>query len=442
MTHVFSLTDGTTTVNLNDGTAVWTTAYELATAQEGGTDATDNLKLLVFGATYAAVQSTLRSMERLLAAAQRRQVARVGARVYLTAQLDGDAAAWRSEIYAGQLLTAGLADELRKSKIECALLIRRAPFWEGAETELALSGPSQAAATGGITIYNYDVSATYGNWVQVADTQVLGAIPAPIRLRLTNNSGSAQQYRTIHIGVNAFAGPATADVTLEGEDEATGAGADSTVADNSGGKYWTADDYVSGSGVLLGQWVIPAATMAASAGRWWRLLARGFVAGTVWPVLYDYLGLQVLWVGGEVTPPNPTSTTQQLMDLGAVPIPPGAYDASYAACRLGLWGRANPVVDFFQILGVDAYRRVEIPETLTAFAIANGDHLEIDEIEGRAYTVDATGRHPLLSLQESPLVVFPGVTQRLQVLVRLPLTVPIALTFSVQAWYRPRRLTL
>ena len=48
------------------------------------------------------------------------------------------------------------------ARVRVAVLVERAPWWEGPETELQLSTSNASAATGGQTIYNHDDSSLCG----------------------------------------------------------------------------------------------------------------------------------------------------------------------------------------------------------------------------------------------------------------------------------------
>lgn len=177
MAHALSLTDGTTTINLADGSTCFverytpktpdvTTGAAVRTATYGEEigaplyrNVTESADLFLRATSVAALQALVRSIEAMLEKAHRRQRLRSGARVYLVVQVDGEASAWRSEIVSGRLVLA--EDALRwwpGKAVEAQLIIQRRPYFEGAEVELELSTSNQAAATGGRTIVNHDDS--------------------------------------------------------------------------------------------------------------------------------------------------------------------------------------------------------------------------------------------------------------------------------------------
>ncbi len=440
----FSLTDGTTTVQLNSGDYAML-SYPLYAPNgdelAAGT-VSESIDMLVSGSTGAAVQTNMRAVESLLETARRRQRTSTGPRVYLSMQLDTDAAAWRSEIIDGRLTGEQSIDQLWRLKVECAILITRRAYWEGAEVELQLSTSNQSAATGGRTIYNHDDSGTgHDNWVQIASTQVTGVLPAPVRVSLTNNVGSAQLYTKLWMATNAYSDPANFTHILEAEAVLSG-GTVTADATCSGGNRL--DLSLSDGVTATYAWSLPTATLQDAQGRWFRLLARfndNFGSPTIQPRILNSAAAYVIWQGEPVTV---SAEYGSIVDLGLIPLPPGGYDASYGALALGLYCRGAMLseLDYLQLTPTDSYRYVE----LLGASVANNGIIVDDGIEGRAYVTVSSVNYPIASPRGAPLMLYPGVTQRIFFLHQtlsggFPAS-PIANTFSVRVYYRPRRVTI
>ena len=440
--HAFSLVCGSTTVLLHDGTNVWTTEYALGTPAEGATDSTDRLDLLIQGATPTA---KMRAIESILARARQRQLNGRGPRVFLVARYNTDTQDWRSEIFDASFDASTLPRDVASGKYPASLIVRRAPYWEGAEVEIALDGPGGAVApaTGGVTVTNVPVTSFVDIYPANPASNVATAIPAPIRLRITNNTGVAKAYSKFAIGVNAYASPISFAAYIEAESTIYGAGTDLVAAGVSSNGYNWRTPVLTPTETMIAQWNISKTIVGISAGRWWRLIARLSTVssgGSVRPAIYEYNGIVPLWTGQMVTVP---ATSGGLVDLGPIPLPPGEYDANGAAVRLALLARSavasQPVFDYFYLMPLDAYRAVQ----QLGFQVPNAAWVEVDDIEGRAYFEDTDGRVNLHVATEGPLMVFPDVTvQRVHLLVEVSGDMPVALTSSVRAWYRPRRLTL
>lgn len=455
MAHVYSLTDGTTTITLDQASGLLVTGMVLespeATLREVGQEGVDGLEipgityrnvtrtleLLVIGANTSALQTLVRSIENLLGNAHRRQRTGTGARVYLQIQIDSEASTWRTEILTGRLRMADEAlQQWLNKKVEAQLFLTTRFYWEGPETELQLSTSNQSAATGGRTIKNHDDSGTGDdNWVQIASSQVGGVLPAPVKLTLTNTTGSSVSYRNLFLAVNAYSDPANFTHVLEGESRKAGYGTVTVDANSSNGNY---NAYTfSNTGEI--QWDLSSSLLQDTQGRWFRLLAR-FISwsGTsiyVKPVLKDATGLVTLWEGDEV---RLGTSGSYIVDLGAMPLPVGGYQVSWGAQVLSLivraTGSATLNLDYIQLTPLDSYRWI-VQRGLT---IANNGVITDDNIEGITHSAGA----PVYSPKTGPLYVFPGVTQRIIILQDTGSASTITHAFSVRAYIRERRLTV
>lgn len=437
------VTDGTTTVDLSGGTTGITGCTYFPLAPSSGEATVGEQAELVCRGTAAAIRTALNSIERLCEAASRRHATGKGTRVYVEYKPVDSDSLYRSELFGGRLVYSEEPGARRFGEtnpaIKLAFVFERAPWWEGAEVELQLSAQGQAAATGGRTITNNGTD----NWVQIAAAQVAGTLPGPVRLRLKNTSGAARNYREFHIGINAYASPSTFGGVFQGEADLSGSGS-TTNANSSGGYYRTFSVPVTEN--LVASWLLTSAQMSAG-GRWCRLLARMASydvtkAVRVRPVIRDFYGLVTLWEGAPVWLPT-FGGYYEMVDLGSFPLPPGAYSADYAQCRLILKMQASASttlsLDYVQILPMDGYRRI----TQVGMQIANNDFVEFDEIEGRYTSVEGGLRHPIHVASGAPgLYLQPGMLQQIRVLHDEGFTSPIANTFSAQVWYRPRRSTV
>ena len=434
------VSDGTTTVDLSGGTTGISgcTYFPLAPSVESATVA-EQAELVCKGTTAANIRAALNSIERLCEAAARRRASGKGTRVFVEYKPVDSDSLYRSELYGGRLVYSEEPGARRFGEtnpaIKVAFVFERAPWWEGSEVELQLSAQGQAAATGGRTLTNNGTD----NWVQIAAAQVAGTEPAPIRLRLTNNTGASQDYRHLYAGVNAFASPSTYNGVHQGEADLSGTG--QTAAASCSNGYYRGFS-VTSTEQYLASWLLTTAEMT-SGGRWCRLLAR--LAGydftkrvRVRPMIYDYYGLVKLWEGSQIWLSDLVGVVE-LQDFGSVPIPPGAYSSEYAQCRLCLMFQADSnttlSIDYVQLVPMDGYRSIE----QVGYQAPNGGAIEINEGDESVYYWDGAKRWPLHVATGPGLRIWPNVTQRIYVLHEEGFTSAIANTFSVQAWHRPRR---
>ncbi len=409
---------------------------------------TETIEISVLGATTAVVQSNVAVVARALHSAKLRRMSRAGNKVHLYYQVDGDSTLYRSEILGGRLEIApgGMATWGNKM-LPVRIHITRRYYWEAVTaTELQLSSKaSSSPATGGKTIHNQNDSSE-GNYVQIASSQVLGTLPAPIKISLLNNSGSAKGYRNIYMAVNAFNDPTNFAHFQEGESSIfSGWGTAVTGQSTCSNSGHVTKTFAAG-GTDYFKWTLSSTQLQAAAGKRFRLLARfnGYTTGTtaikVKPVIMDDSGLITLDADEEVTLP---STQTDLIDLGVLPLPPGGYDPLGAAHVLALAMRstlasATVNLDYIQLTPTDSYRHL----VMLGNQIANNDAVVDDGLEGQVYSLEGGAHHNILSPRGAPLMVWPGLTQRIYILHDTGASAAIANTFSVAAWYRPRRLTI
>lgn len=438
MAHVITITDGTTTVTLTSGSTYQVHEYdpkvpEMDDQQAG--QVAETLEISVFGANGPAVQTNVTAIERLLEAARRRNAIGAGPRVYLTLQIDADSMAYRSEILDARLEPAELMLRLWPNKmVQANLYVMRRAYWEGALTQIPLTNGNGSNNTAGLTIYNCDDgTAGRDNYVQIAAADVAGALPAPVKLELTNTTGSTQTYQEIFAATNAFCDPANFGHILEAESVYTGGGSSGADATCSNGNYHTltgTEAYYNLSATLLQK----------AAGHDFHVLARfrnGF-AGYVRPSIITSESTPSAGItlrrGDEV---QYAATSQRLVDLGVLPLPPGGYGTSWAQQRLKLQWRTSVTaeIDYFALFPAVAFRRLQV---LTG--LANGGSITDDPTEDIGYCTVSAVQSPWLVRRNAPVQVWPNTLQRIYVLWSLSdKTAPITQTFTVKAWYRPRK---
>ena len=440
MAHAMSITDGTTTFSLSTTNAYLQRYVPVEPTKDDAT-VTETIDLTFYGASTSAMQNAMQSLGRLFDTMRRRRSIGVGPRVYLQWQPDGDATTWRSELldarieYQDDTLTAW-----GQAKSPASLSIEREPFWEGALTQLPLTNANGTSNTSGLTVWNHDDSGVgHDNYVQIAAADVAGTIPAPVKIELTNATGSTQAYDTIWAATNAFCDPANFVHVLEAESAVVTGSYDSigSNADSSGGQY-----VVKAVNLANTQFFdLSAALLAKTQGHDFHLLARYRNYGDMYvrPNLYDATGAYILRTGDERE--IKAVSTNAIVDLGVIPLPPGGYSTTPAAHRLCLKYRTTGAVsvqlDCFMLFPAVAFRRLSI-----VGSVANGAKITDDPIEDRAYVTASGVDTPAVVRRSSPVQVWPNTLQRIYFAWGLQnTTAPIDQTFTVKAWYRPRRVS-
>ena len=455
MAHVFTLTDGTTTISLV-ASDVALENYDLKVPQDDDKTVVDTVDILISGTTGALMQTKARAIESMIEAARRYQKTRTGARVFVTAQLISDTDAWRSEIIGGRMELAEDALAVWGNyKMRATLYLERVPYWEGPQAGIPLAngnGTWDGSAATGLAIYNCNDGSgsspnKRNNYVQIAANDVVGTLPAPVKVEFKQNLAGTMLLSGLYMATNADSAPTTLVHMIEAEDRAWGGTVTADAACSGGSK----NVFSAYTGSAQAYWNLDSAIIQKTAGRWFRLLlavrSRNATAAqmeTIQADLRDSTGVNVLFRGPE-TPLNAANTSgDPIVDLGAFPLPPGSSAAAYD--RVQLWitlrlasGSATTALDFIQMTPADNYRPVKI----VPIGILSGDVLVDDGIDGASYATASGYRGPFLRTFTDPLVVWPGKVQRIYVLTDCD-TMDYSITdkLLVRMWYRPRRLTI
>lgn len=435
MAFALTLTDGSTTANLYDLSATFAVAdgWQFAGGGDPETIVTETIGLLVTGANYSAVQTAIRTIERLLDGARRHTQTGIGPRVYLTAQLDGISEVRRTLVRDGALNTPKAFDQWSRRAIEASLIIERPNRWEAnSETEIALSAQGQAADVGGRNVNN-----GANSWVQIAAGAIAGSIPTPIRLQLQNTTGASRAYSEVHVALNADFGDQEFAYFVEGESFSGG-----TVANNAACSNGQARQAIVNTAATL-TYTLPAAQMQMARGGMFTVLARlqSVSAVGVSVRLELRVGGVTVWRPNE--PKGIIRLTPQLVALGTVPLPPmpwtlaNAGDLTLAVIFSSAASR-TVLLDYVALLPASDYRLL----SMQGYSLGNSGGIYDNGIDGWAGAGFSTGVFPVVSAWGKPIMLRPNTRQRLYIFQQTGADALVPDTFSVRAFYRPRSLTL
>jgi hypothetical protein len=371
----------------------------------------------------------------------------VGEPLYLELRVSEDDEWWRTELVPerrrGQ---AGQAEwhsdilmphRLGANQGRVTLDFVRRNFWETSdERELALSNGSDTAELGGLELHNHnDAGVGDDNFADIAAGDVDGDLPTPARFVVRNVSGAGNTIGAFSLALNARYDPSGFVHILEAENNF--GGTLGTAGTASGGEYvaftWAGDTETS-----LESWGLNNAALASASGGYFRVLA--FLHNTV---AYTDLKLRVaLWYNLTGTadmiayPQQTVPASTKILDLGLVRLPPrrAVVDAEhilYLELKGQRTGGATVDLDFFQITPLDGWRRyeplynkLEEQETLTD-----------DGALGRVYAINTATYAPSWTASGAPILLHPGVAQRLYWLAEEIITREIDLS----VYYRPRK---
>ena len=391
--------------------------------------------VIVCEGAASAIQNVVNDIERLLNDAANRTDL-LTPKVYVEATAVALGTTYRSEVLGGRVewsQTPGRHKlDATTNQVELAIIWTRRNYWEASiENEVFLSSGTQSERTGGVDVYNNDNASSSTNWANIASNRIAGVLPTPLRLRILNTSGSAIAPRNYYIALNANSSPASMDCWLLGSEAIGGASA----SWGAGGiNYGNTPAFIFPlSNTLLSQ----------AQGRAFRVLAAfSSVSGS--PALragvYSSIGgvYAPLVLGREIN----NSNNNELVDLGAFPIPPGGYNQSTTAAALVIAARAAGAgaltMDFTQLMATDAYRRLE----QIGYNTSNNEGVEDDGISGGTYYWDGSNKYPIVKGYYEPILVYPGKAQRLYILFDEGTDFVAGRKMQVRAFYRPRVRTI
>lgn len=219
MTVGLQLTDGVSTVDLNDGSYISVMELDLGSGDVSAVSLQGSVKLWIDG-TKAQVQGELAEIQKLLQEALDYSGKGLGATlhssrnqpVYLNYRTDSGESYYRSELI--KVSFSMPPESLHTLNFDCGGIeydidFERYNWWEGPETQVQLSTLTQAATTNAVTVYNpYNGSGGVENWVQIDSSQCTGDVPAATRIEMTNTYGAANSLQYVWIGQN-YVNPTT-----------------------------------------------------------------------------------------------------------------------------------------------------------------------------------------------------------------------------------------
>ncbi len=420
------ITDGSTTITLSGDGAIIGCSYFPQPAGNDQETTAETIAVILEG-TEAAIRAKTDAVEQLLTQASDAG-ALLASRVYLEYQTADGATIYRSELRGGHVVWSEAPGRHRlaasSNLVEVAVLVERLNFWEGPEAEVYLSSNTQSERVGGVAVYNND-NASNTNWVGIASNRITGNLPAPLRLRILNASGGSLAWTNFYIANNVNSAPTAIDCWLLGSEATGGASVNWSGSVTHSSLLYT----FTLSSTLLGQTqgryfrVLPAFSSNA-ANVFWRAGVYSVIGGVYAPLV---VGKEWTGISGS-----------ELLDLGALPIPPGGFNAGTGAVALTLTARCavggSATLDFVQLMATDSFRRLE----QIGYSLANGAGIEDNGIDGGAYALSGSTRYPILRAYHAPILVWPGRTQRLFILFDEGTDFVAGRQMTVSAWVRTR----
>jgi hypothetical protein len=418
--------DQETLRNLGDGDSLSVPAWR---------NVTESLDLRIIDSTDEAVRTRVQAIERLLDLARQGTTGYLDDRLYLIARFDHDTEDWRSQILAARWLSDTATDQIWRNYVEGTLVLTRRYYWETiTQHDVLLTSGVTTTPSSSATVYNADdTHATNRNWLQASADQVIGAIPAPATIALTNASGGDRWMGSLYLGNYVYTAPTTVDPIFRDDQQSV---SDSSIA--------------TGSESEAAAWLLSSNNLTNSfKGQFGRVLAVFDDRPAVTTLLRVGLQLRMaanidIVMGEQVL----SSANDFVLDLGGIPIPPGGYwDGVGANLHLMIKARAQGSADtlgFNWILvmpsGHGRFRLVQGIETLE---LAADEAVVDDGANGGVYVLTGANKMPLLRPLFTPIHLWPGKINRIRFLISGgAIAMEPGHIWSASMSYRPRKLTL
>lgn len=441
MAITIQLTDGTTTVDLNDLSNAGAMTFSPVGAWASDEYVEDEAIIDFFG-SYSTARTKINQVNRIFARARERATTGTGPRCFAYINIDSEGT-YRSELLDGKVDIGeeSLGSDKAGGRVEAAIMFRRVPYWEGAVAQLAISNVNGSSNTSGLAVDNHSVSGSKSAWFSVSGSAIGGDVPAPVRVEMTNTSGTALgyfQYGLIN-GTTSWNHVAW----LQGESASYGSGGTNTgSAGASGGNYLS---HVIGAGTTtnFARWTITNSLLSLSDGKPVVPVVRFDSAS---PTL-EYMRI---YCAGMYTEYASTTSTRYFVVMPSLPFPPRTMNGgTYAdhTIEINYWnpgGSSDTVkLDYMALIPAgDGWR--EVIGVGGNNYIANTNTLVDDGIERLTYSLSGSNRQTGYSAAGKWPLLIPGVDATFAT-IAADNTVGdanINYAWTAKLYYRPRRRSI
>ena len=418
-------------------------------ASPDGKDITESAEVH-FTAVVATNRANIQLINRLFEQARNYAKTETGPRVYVDFDPGSSGTAWRSQITDGRVIFDNevLGPWQYDTRIKTTIEWTRQPFWEGALTAVPLTNASASDDVAGITITNAD-DATAENWVSIKAADVVGDLPAPIKLQMYNSKSGADATDEIYVFNNVYSTPASLAHVYEGED-ATGAGITDTGSATDSGDFYADIDWTATTETLIATWAISGAELDYMNGGRFKVLVRwhaAFPYADVWLRINQESANSVIKTGEQRLIPD----LRELHELDTQRFG-DAELADQAAINLTLYalrdeaGTHTVELDYLMFGAVDGdngWKRFTSVDWGVA-GVAYQEYFTYDATERKAYRTDTSAdNHPEFSEYGGDMMLIPNVVQKMYFLTcDFNGLAKVDQTWTIKLWYRPRRNAL
>lgn len=443
MAMTLQFTDGTTTIDLNDGAAsgaantcaIMVDGYRPKSAMAQDTTIDDRAKVNFIGITTG--RSRINSINSIFARARQRARTGLGPRCFVQFKYDAGDTLQRSEIIDGaiEIDDSSMGADYASGNIYATIDFTRMPYWEGALTQIPITNTNGTRNTSGLTLSNHASSASC--WFTAAGSDIAGDCDAPVQVRLQITTGSVAYVLIGQLnGTNAY----TTNGFYQGESASGGLTGTGSSGTSSGGSYGT---FLATTGIAAGpSWIISGTTAGYTNGK------------SVLPVMRFNSGPASMYLqytgAGTVSEWIQTNPSKNYVVFPPSPLPAVPLDSGYAASAYGFWlttwnpsSNATLQIDYVALLPTDGLRELIYPSGVNLDNTGNNTIYD-DGIEQQTYVLQyGTDKYGLFATSGNYPMVTPGVGQSFYVLSsNYAGSMAIDIAYSAKLYYRPRRRSI
>ncbi len=438
-------TNGTTTVDVSNLTTGILTGYRSGNAPAGQTETEDEASVTLMG-NRTSVEANLGLLEQLFVQVKQRKQRPAIGKVWVE-RSNGDGTWWKSELVnADALQEDNSLDRLGRST-PVRIVMKRKNFWKGAETQLPLTNGNGTDDLAGLRVFNCGDGNGVApnikhNWVQIDGEDILGDLPGPVRLEMTNSYDNAARLYNIWTALNSESDPANFGHILEGEAATGGTTVVNASCSNGNAQSFTWTDSIQ---AILGRWALDTTYLNRAGGNYFKVLAA--FAGS--PAAGTRLQCKVTFPSG--TPLTVVGSSQEvglsnarIQDIGTIQLPPWLVGAGdLAPVDLTIYrrktGGGSLSLDYLQITPIDGYRVLRPKGYGTAYQIRVVDDGINETLYTDGWTPSGKTGHYVGTGERLRLAA--GKTQRIYFLMSGDTgDISINRQLTVKAYYTPVRL--
>lgn len=462
---IIRFTDGTQSIHLTGNWVVLD--FGLPTPETKGSDTDDpttaggerfntawrnvqQVTEVMFTGSYAEFVPVITTLENMFNRAAERQSNPGLPRVFIERQVVHGGEWYRSEILFGRVDydPSLLHFPWPNKHIRFYIGVRRRYFWEDAtQRQIPLATTGVAKTTNAIPLWNHTDSGQT-NFVDVAAADIQGTLPAPVTVYMINSTGGSTPSTGFVLARNVNANPTTFNHIIEAETLIVGTQVPGSADNvNYSAGYGRQITIASGGAVTLPV-TLSTSFLEKAAAQYFHVLLR--VNHDVnpnklmWSTMKVYLGgVTLLWEGSKLFWTN----GWKLVDLGVIPLPPWLSELPRSQdlqlhITLGHAAGSNQdyIIDYIEFLAVDSWMVLD----QRGWLLENNARVVYDANIDRVYgydTVNDRYANVWTRFGGAPTV-HPNMNQRFYFHHLINYAAPLNSSFSLQMYYRPRRLTL